>query len=508
MNLKTYRSRRDFKKSPEPFGRETARTSGYSFVVQEHAARRLHYDFRLEVDGVLKSWSIPKGPSLDPRQKRLAVPTEDHPLEYAKFEGIIPEGYGAGTVSVWDRGTYRSLRNRNGKSVSMRQALREGKLEFVLEGTKLHGAFALVRTGMDGNWLLIKKKDAHATTRRIDPASVLSGRTLEEIAKNGSAPRKRKSKRSRSPSKSPKTAELRIGSRTLPVSNLEKELFPGEYTKADVIEYYRKIAPVMLPYLRGRLVSMQRFPDGLGGFSFFQKEIPKYFPDWISRATVPRREGGEITHVVCNDVATLVYLAAQACLVPHVGLSRTDRPDTPDRIIFDLDPSENAGFALVKKTAFLLRRLLENELGLESLPMLTGSRGVHVLVTLKRRESFDAVRAFAQGVAGLLTRRYPRIVTVEHRKAKRGPRIYLDVARNGYGQTAVPPYSLRALPGAPVATPLTWEELRSPRMRPQSFALASIFERLDRVGDPWKPLPPGRSLSQAVRALERAARTN
>ena len=312
--------------------------------------------------------------------------------------------------------------------------------------------------------------------------------------------------RSKSPSKSSKNVALRIGSRTLLVSNLKKELYPGEYTKADVIEYYRKIAPVILPHIRGRLVSMQRFPDGVGGFSFFQKEIPDYFPAWIPRATVPRRGGGRITHVVCNDAATLVYLAAQACLIPHVGLSRAARPDTPDRIIFDLDPSENAGFALVKKTAFLLRQLVEDELGFRSVPMLTGSRGVHVLVPIRGREGFDAVRAFAQGAAGVLAQRYPRVVTVEHRKAKRGPRIYLDVARNAYGQTAVPPYSLRALPGAPVSTPLTWEELRRPRIGPQSYTLASIFERIARHGDPWQPLPPGRSLSQAVRDLEAAGR--
>jgi DNA ligase D-like protein (predicted 3'-phosphoesterase) len=194
MGLKTYRQKRDFKSTPEPFGRAKPRR-GRSFVVQEHAARRLHYDFRIEIDGVLKSWSVPKGPSLDPREKRLAVPTEDHPLEYAKFEGVIPSGYGAGTVSVWDRGSYQNLRFENDQEVPMRRAFEEGKLEFVLEGTKLRGGFALVRTGMDGNWLLIKKRDEEAVSGwKPEPKSVISGRTLEEIAEgsNGGRPASRK----------------------------------------------------------------------------------------------------------------------------------------------------------------------------------------------------------------------------------------------------------------------------------------------------------------------------
>jgi DNA ligase D-like protein (predicted 3'-phosphoesterase) len=188
--LDPYFKKRDFRRTPEPRGGEKRYSKQPIFVVQEHAARRLHYDFRLEVEGVLKSWAVPKGPSLDPREKRLAVPTEDHPLEYADFEGAIPEGeYGAGTVLVWDLGTYQNLKEKNGSPVSMAEALQNGHLTVWLEGKKLSGGYALTRfkEGKDESWLLVKMDDDQADARRnpvsTQPESVLSGRTLEEIQK-------------------------------------------------------------------------------------------------------------------------------------------------------------------------------------------------------------------------------------------------------------------------------------------------------------------------------------
>jgi DNA ligase D-like protein (predicted 3'-phosphoesterase) len=183
--LKKYREKRDFRRTSEPSGGKKRSTAEPIFVFQKHDARKLHYDFRLEVDGVLKSWAVPKGPSTDPKEKRLAVPTEDHPLEYGDFEGVIPEGeYGAGTVLVWDTGPYRNLRGeKDGDGASMKKSIEEGKIEVWLEGKKIKGGYALVRTG--DRWLLIKKKDDEADARRnptsTEPESVLSGRTLEEI---------------------------------------------------------------------------------------------------------------------------------------------------------------------------------------------------------------------------------------------------------------------------------------------------------------------------------------
>ncbi|KPK70245.1 DNA ligase [candidate division TA06 bacterium SM1_40] len=189
--LKRYREKRDFRRSPEPSGGGREPSGQPIFVIQKHAARTLHYDFRLEVGGVLKSWAVPKGPSTDPRQRRLAVPTEDHPIEYAEFEGVIPDGeYGAGTVLVWDAGTYRNLRaEKEGDGASMEQAIEQGMVEIWLDGKKLRGGYALVRTGGgdDRRWLLVKMKDEWADARRrptsTEPESVLTGRTLEQIAR-------------------------------------------------------------------------------------------------------------------------------------------------------------------------------------------------------------------------------------------------------------------------------------------------------------------------------------
>jgi DNA ligase D-like protein (predicted 3'-phosphoesterase) len=188
-SLKDYREKRDFGRTPEPAGRESRGAGGPIFVIQKHAASHLHYDFRLEVDGVLKSWAVPKGPSTDPKDKRLAVPTEDHPLEYASFEGVIPEGeYGGGTVMVWDTGSYRNLTEKKGVAIPMGQAVEHGHVKVWLEGQKLKGGYALTRfkKGKDEAWLLIKADDEAADARRNPVAtelqSALTRRTMEEIA--------------------------------------------------------------------------------------------------------------------------------------------------------------------------------------------------------------------------------------------------------------------------------------------------------------------------------------
>jgi len=188
-SLKEYREKRDFRRTPEPSGKKKSSRKKPVFVIQKHDARRLHYDFRLEIDGVLKSWAIPKGPSTDPKEKRLAVETEDHPMDYANFEGIIPEGqYGAGTVLVWDTGIYRNLKEKNGKEVPMNQCYDGGHITVWLEGKKLKGGYALTRFRKSDKkqWLLVKMDDEEADARRnplsTEPGSAITGRTIEEIA--------------------------------------------------------------------------------------------------------------------------------------------------------------------------------------------------------------------------------------------------------------------------------------------------------------------------------------
>jgi bifunctional non-homologous end joining protein LigD len=258
------------------------------------------------------------------------------------------------------------------------------------------------------------------------------------------------------------------------------------------------VAQAILPHVRGRPLTLERYPDGIDGPRIIQQRAGKHFPSWISRVTVPMR-GGSITHVVASDAATLAYLANQACITLHAWLSRADHINRPDRLIFDLDPGDRA--ADVRSVAQDIGALLR-ELGLEPFVMATGSRGFHVTVPLKRGADFDAVRAFARDVARLAVAGDPRL-TVEQRKAARGGRIYIDVMRNTYAHTAVAPYAVRARPGAPVATPLRWEELAQAGTRPDGWTLRTIPDRLEREGDPWANIASSaRSLGDPRRRLQ------
>ena len=292
---------------------------------------------------------------------------------------------------------------------------------------------------------------------------------------------------------------LRFGRYTVRLTSLDRVLFPDAgVTKGELVEHYRAVADRMVPHLRGRPVSMQRFPEGIDGEGFFQKSAPDYFPAWIRRARVAKR-GGTVEHVVCDNAATLVYLANQGCITPHVWLSRIDRIDHPDRLIFDLDPS-GSDFAPVRFAALRLRELLI-ELELDAFPMATGGRGLHLVVPLDRRADFDAVRDFAREVAETLAARHPDRLTVEVRKNKRRGRVFLDILRNAYAQTAVPPYAVRARPRAPVAVPLAWEEVRSRALRGDAWTIRSMPRRLATV-DPWRGMARrARSLAGPRRRL-------
>ncbi|QTE02072.1 non-homologous end-joining DNA ligase [Streptomyces cyanogenus] len=299
---------------------------------------------------------------------------------------------------------------------------------------------------------------------------------------------------------------LRAGRRTVEIRRPGKVLFPGgggtkEYTKGDLADYYRSVAPYLLPHLRGRPLTLERCPDGLEGQRFLQKNTPEHYPEWITRVEVAK-EGGTVTHVVCDDTATLLYLADQACVTLHRWLSRTDRaggPDHPDRLVFDLDP-DGDDFATVRDAAHWMRELLD-ELGLPAAPMTTGSRGLHLVVPLDGRHDFDEVRRFAHDVAELAAARHPDRLTTAARKQDRADRLYLDVQRNGYAQTAVTPYSLRARPGAPVAVPLAWKQVDDPALDARRWSIADAVDQART--EPWGDLPHrGRSLDPARRRLD------
>ena len=278
--------------------------------------------------------------------------------------------------------------------------------------------------------------------------------------------------------------EIRVGRQSVRLTRPEKVLFPEDgIDKRELAEYYQHIAEIMLPYLRDRPVTMERFPDGIDGPRLVQKEAAAYFPRWIRTASMAKQEG-TVRHVVCQDAATLVYLANQACITPHVWLSRIDKPHLPDQMIFDLDPSAD-DFRAVCRAALALRDVLQRA-HLEAFVKTTGSRGLHVLVPLKRRADFDEVRAFARAIATELVQSDAKQLTLEVRKDKRAGRIFIDTARNAYAQTAAPPYAVRPRPGAPVAAPLDWRELEDSRLTSDRYTIHNIFDRLSKRGDIWK----------------------
>jgi bifunctional non-homologous end joining protein LigD len=281
------------------------------------------------------------------------------------------------------------------------------------------------------------------------------------------------------------TEGITAGDITVRIPNAGKVLFPDDgITKEDLARYYADAAGCMLPWLRDRPVTMMRYPDGLKGQRIVQKNVPAYFPDWIRRVNVPK-EGGVVEQAVCDKPADLVYMASQACIEVHALTSRADKVDAPDQVVFDFDPPDGKHFEQVRRAALWARELLDGELGLTSYVRTTGGRGLHVHVALDRRAGFDPVRDFAHRAAALLASRHPDVVTIEQRKDKRGERVYADIMRNGYAQTVVASYAVRARPGAPVATPLSWAEVEDAGLEPGQFTVSTIRARLESADDPW-----------------------
>jgi bifunctional non-homologous end joining protein LigD len=286
------------------------------------------------------------------------------------------------------------------------------------------------------------------------------------------------------------------------ISHPDKLLFPEDgLTKADIAEYYEEVCEWMLPHIRNRPLSLLRFPEGIGGQGFFHKNVPDYFPNYVKRVEVEKRGGTLIQAVACNP-ETLVYLVGQNTITPHVWLSRADRLRQPDRVVFDLDPAPGADFAAVRRAARRTGELLR-EVGLEPFAQVTGSKGIHVWTPLRRRATFADVRPFARGVAEVLASRHPDELTLEFRKSERGGRILIDVMRNNYAQTTVPPYAVRPLPGAPVATPIAWEELSDSKLRAERWTVRTVLKRLRSKGDPWSDIVSfARGLSRATKRLD------
>ena len=666
-----YDAKRDFRRTPEPppapahGGGEGILAADGTFVIHRHEARRLHYDLRMATDRVLVCWAVPRGFSYDPAVKHLAVHTEDHPLRYRTFEGVIPKGeYGAGTMLIWDTGSYEVL-----KADGLAGAIAAGEVKVVLRGRRLRGEWHLVRTraGETGKdeWLLFKARDRYARADgepappEVDPAHARAAplperpramtpdgdhaqfsdpdwlfelefdglRTLASVAdgelallsrsgaaaqlpaavhaaverdlvrvrasqalidgvivaldRNGRPARKtlegtaegapeaagpvayyafdllhyddwdlralplveRKqflrsllpalpallyadhvtasgeslaavaadagfhglvAKRAASRYRSGARPDWRrvplraaAGAREVEVhaalsaaasrrrrqadiqfSNLDKVYWPREgYTKGDLLAFYEQVADYLLPYLRDRPVHMNRFPDGIGGKSFFQRQAPAGIPDWVELVEVDARHTRQF---VCNDLRTLLHLVNLGSIELHPWLSRRGSLEVPDFAVLDLDAKET-GFGTAVRVARTAGKVLRG-IGLRPAIKTSGASGLHIYVALVAGYSYDQVRLFMEAVARVVARELPDIASVERLPSGRGGKVYVDFLQNRRSATVVPPYVARPVPGARVSMPLEWDELDG-GLHPDRFTIANVPELLDRRGD-------------------------
>jgi bifunctional non-homologous end joining protein LigD len=538
--LDEYRRKRDFRRTAEPAaspegGRGVApATDGERlFVVQRHRARRLHYDVRLEVDGALASWAVPKGPTLDPSVRSLAVHVEDHPMEYADFEGVIPSGeYGGGDVIVWDRGTWEPSGSDDPAA-----AIAGGELHFDVTSEKLAGRFVLVRTdrGPGGRaarperpgerearpgreqWLLLHKNDEHARPGwdpEDHPRSVKSGRTNDEVAADPEA-----LWRSDLPADeaevslgaagdgawvAPTRGELaalgrlgdagewRLGDRDVRLAHLDTEVTPGRegggrgagsaVTRRDLVRHYATVAPALLPYLAGRPSEVLRFPRGVEGRSAWRTSRPRGAPGWLEGWPVDDDVGrGAGWRAVLDSAAALAWMAADGTVELRPWPSRIvdlDRPTWAVLGIEPADPKREDAFAAVVDVARLVRTALEH-LGLESRPVAPGTTGLEVWLPVRPGPTFRQARAWARSLAAAVGATLPELVPGV---------VDLDHARTRTDPPPAAPWSVRAAAGAPVVVPLAWDDLDDARLRPDGWTLTAARRRLSDAGDPLAPL--------------------
>jgi len=484
MALSTYRKKRDFTRTPEPAGVEGSRVTTRGFVVQRHRARRLHYDFRLELDGVLVSWAVPKGPTLDAKVRRGAYHVEDHPLGYAGFEGVIPAGqYGGGDVIVWDNGTWEP-RETNDPAAS----LAAGELHFDLYGVKLHGRFVLIRTKGD-DWLLLHKNDDHAVAgwnAEDHPLSVLSGRTNDDV-KVGRFPAVDVDSLTALDALG-KGGTWEVFGRSLRVTNLDKVLFPGRdgeapVTKREFLRYTAQVAPTLVPYLTRRALNLHRYPDGADKPGFWHKELPHHAPDWLPRWDNPEADPGETrTYLVVDEPAALVWAANFGGLEWHPWTSQVSEPHEPSYALIDLDPGVSTRWEDVLELARLHRTAFEH-LGVTARAKVTGRRGIQIWVPIQTGPSFDETRSWVESLSRTVGAVMPELVSWKWQRSDRGGRARLDYTQNAINKTLVAPYSPRPAAGAPVSAPIEWDELDDPSLRPDGFTIRTIVPRLAERGD-------------------------
>ncbi|HKP86291.1 MAG TPA: non-homologous end-joining DNA ligase [Blastocatellia bacterium] len=493
MGLKEYRRKRDFEKTREPEGAKPKRAGRHRFMIHEHHASILHFDFRMEIDGVAKSWSIPRGPSMNPRERRLAVQVEDHPIEYMKFEGEIPEGeYGAGLSLIWDSGTYEPEGDPS-------EGYERSSLTFTLRGEKLKGGFTLFRMkgreqGGKPLWLLVKKRDRYADEDwqlvQRDPRGAISKRRAPKDRKRRVSKPKVKADGavSRAALLRKRTLEgdaaVKVGGHVVELTSLDKIYWPDEgYTKGDLLRYYLEAGPHIMPYLKDRPAILKRYPNGMSGQMFFQHNVESA-PAVLKTERLESETGRMLNYAVYTDLASLIYLVNIGTIEQHPWHSRVSNIDHADYIVFDFDP-HGAPFANVRQVALVMRDTLK-KLKLTGYPKTSGSSGIHVYVPLRPRYGYEEVAEFAETVSERVAEAAQKIATTERHIAERKEgQVYVDWQQNAKGKSAASVYSVRAKPGATVSTPVTWLEIAR-GIEIADFTIKTVPQRLKKRGDLWK----------------------
>lgn len=448
--LTEYNKKRDFDKTSEPRGRREKSSKKLRFVVQHHIARKDHYDLRLEWDGVLKSWAVPKGPSYNPKDKRLAVMVEDHPLSYRNFEGVIPKGeYGAGTVMLWDYGTWELVEGR-------KPDFKKGIIKFKLNGKRLKGLWTLVLMS-DDNWLLIKDKDEFNLYNDILEfnTSVKTGRTMEEIS---------------------------LDKTGVELTNPDKVIFNNpKVTKKDIFDYYSIVAKRMLPFVENRLISTIRLPDGVEGTPFYKKHFEN-LDGYLGVKKLRKSEDKRNDYYYIKDINGILAEVQMNSYEFHIWGSKASDVNNADMLVFDLDPDEKLSLTKLREGVKDLKEILD-QYNLESFLKTSGGKGYHIVVPLRSKTTWRNARSIARNIASLMEATWPDKYTSNMKKSKRKEKIFIDWVRNIKGATSVAPYSLRLRKKATVSMPIKWSELN--KIKPDEITIDKAIKRLNRV-DPWK----------------------
>lgn len=462
-DLSKYNKKRNFNKTSEPVGKKVKSSKKLRFVVQHHLARKDHYDLRLELNGTMISFAVPKGPSYNPKDKRLAIHVEDHPLSYRNFEGVIPKGeYGGGTVMIFDEGYWEALGNPT-------TSLKNGSLKFTLFGSRFIGKWALVHMKED-SWLLIKEKDdvKGFTNIRKFTTSIRTNRTMKEIEEN--KPTK----------KIDKVLEEKMES--IVITNSLKVISKNPLvTKKEIVDYYKKISIRMMPYLEKRLISTIRYPEGVKGEKFYKKHFESTNKN-LGKKKIPSDSMKKEDYYYIKNPLGLIYEVQMNGYEFHIWGCKVNKLSKPDFIVFDLDPDRKLDLEKVRLGVKDLKKILE-ELHLTSFLKTSGGKGYHVVVPIHTLKSFEEAREFTRNIAKIMEMKWPHRYTSNVRMKNRKGKIFIDWIRNTRGATSVAPYSIRLKKKISVSMPIKWSELD--KIKPDEISMEMAIQRLKR-NDPWE----------------------